>query len=76
MKESNSNTTYNNNLKEELSIILSHKDYNYFQEESKKLSDKIKQYGREHNFLEYPKTDLSYYKIGRSIGHGAFGKVN
>jgi len=76
MKESNSNTTYNNNLKEELSIILSHKDYNYYQEESKKLSDKIKLYGKEHNYLEYPKTDLSYYKIGRSIGHGAFGKVN
>ncbi len=76
MKESNSNTTYNNNLKEELSIILSHKDYNYYQEESKKLSEKIKKYGKEHNYVEYPKTDLSYYKIGRSIGHGAFGKVN
>ena len=76
MKESNSNTTYNNNLKEELSIILSHKDYNYYQEESKKLSEKIKHYGKEHNYIEYPKTDLSYYKIGRSIGHGAFGKVN
>ena len=77
LKESNSNTTYNNNnLKEELSIILSHKDYNYYQEESKNLSEKIKKYGKEHNFTEYPKTNLSYYKIGRSIGHGAFGKVN
>ena len=26
--------------------------------------------------MEYPKIDLSNYKIGRSIGHGAFGKVN
>jgi non-specific serine/threonine protein kinase len=76
LKESNSNTTNNKNLKEELSIIMSHKDYNYYQEESRKLSDKIKQYGKEHNYVEYPKTDLSYYKIGRSIGHGAFGKVN
>ena len=76
MKESNSNTTYNNNLKEDLSIILSHKNSNYFQEESRILSEKIKQYGKEHNYTEYPKTDLSYYKIGRSIGHGAFGKVN
>ena len=77
IKESNSNTTYNNNnLKEEFSIILTHKDSNYYQAESKKLSNKIKQYGKEHNYIEYPKTDLSFYKIGRSIGHGAFGKVN
>ena len=33
-------------------------------------------YGKEHNYKEYPKTDLSFYQIGRSIGHGAFGKVN
>ena len=56
--------------------MLNHKDSNFYQEESKKLIEKIKQYGKEHNFVEYPKTDLSYYKIGRSIGHGAFGKVN
>ena len=76
IKESNSNTTYNNNLKEDFSLMLNHKDSNFYQEESKKLIEKIKQYGKEHNFVEYPKTDLSYYKIGRSIGHGAFGKVN
>ena len=79
IKESNSNTTYNNNnnnLKEDFSIILTHKDSNYYQAESKKLSNKIKQYGKEHNYAEYPKTDLSFYKIGRSIGNGAFGKVN
>ena len=43
---------------------------------NKKLSEKIRKYGKEHNYKEYPKTDLSFYKIGRSIGHGAFGKVN
>ena len=76
IKESNSNTTYNNNGKEDFSALLSHKDSNYYKQESKKLCDKIKQYGKEHNYTEYPKTDLSNYKIGRSIGHGAFGKVN
>ena len=76
IKENNSNTTYNNNLKEDISIILSNKDSNFYNEESKKLIEKIKLYGKEHNYAEYPKTDLSYYKIGRSIGHGAFGKVN
>ena len=30
----------------------------------------------EKNIMEYPKTFLSNYKIGRSIGHGAFGKLN
>ena len=68
----------NNNdyLNEDLPIIINNKDSYYYNEISKKLSEKIKQYGKEHNYLEYPKTDLSFYKIGRSIGHGAFGKVN
>ena len=42
IKESNSNTTYNNNLKEDFSILLSHKDSNYYKQKSKKLIDKIK----------------------------------
>ena len=66
------NNTFNNN---EFSTI-SQKDYNYYNEESLKLSKIIKKYGVEHNFNSYPKTNLNYYKIGRSIGHGAFGKVN
>ena len=76
INESNSNTTYNNNLKEDFSIILSHKDSNYYKQESKKLIGKIKQYGKEHNYMEYPKTFLSNYKIGRSIGHGGVRNVN
>ena len=71
-KEINENTTTNKN---ELSTI-SQKDYNYYNEESLKLIKIIKKYGAEHNFNSYPKTNLNYYKIGRSIGHGAFGKVN
>ena len=78
----NSNTTEKNDInnntisnKNELSII-SLKDYNYYNEESLKKIKIIKKYGAEYNCNSYPKTNLSYYKIGRSIGHGAFGKVN
>ena len=52
------------------------KDKQYYQQETLKLIQKIKQYGQEHNYISYPETDMSYYKIGRNIGHGAFGKVN
>ena len=44
-----------------------------FSWEKKKNKEKAE---KEHNYNKYPKTNLSYYKIGRSIGHGAFGKVN
>ena len=78
----NSNTTEKNDInnntitnKNELSTI-SQKDYNYYNEESIKRIKIIKKYGAEHNYTSYPKTNLNYYKIGRSIGHGAFGKVN
>ena len=66
----------NNYTNDDLPILINNKDFYYYNEISKKLSEKIKQYGKEHNYKEYPKTDLSYYQIGRSIGHGAFGKVN
>ena len=68
----NNNTITNQN---ELSTI-SQKDYNYYNDESLKLIKEIKKYGKEHNYNNYSKTNLNYYKIGRSIGHGAFGKVN
>ena len=78
----NSSTTEKNDInnntitnKNELSTITQ-KDYNYYNEESTKRIKIIKKYGAEHNYTSYPKTNLSYYKIGRSIGHGAFGKVN
>ena len=66
----NNNTTINKNNYS----TISQKDYNYYNEESIKLSNMIKTYINKNN--NYPKTNLSYYKIGRSIGHGAFGKVN
>ena len=76
-KTSEKNDINNNTIsnKNELSTI-SQKDYNYYNEESLKKIKSIKKYGSEHNYSSYPKTNLSYYKIGRSIGHGAFGKVN
>ena len=66
----------NNYTKDELPLLINNKDSFYYNDISKKLSEKIRQYGKEHNYNEYPKTDLTYYQIGRSIGHGAFGKVN
>lgn len=45
-----------------------------YQKESQKLSKTIRSYYSKNN--EYPKTDLSFYKIGRFLGKGAFGKVN
>ena len=66
----------NNCTKDELTLLINNKDSLYYNDISKKLSEKIRQYGTEHNYNEYPKTDLTYYQIGRSIGHGAFGKVN
>ena len=66
----------NNYTNDDLPILINNKDFYYYNEISKKLSEKIRKYGKEHNYNEYPKTDLSFYQIGRSIGHGAFGKVN
>ena len=58
------------------SSLITTKDYRYYQQESLKLINIIKNYGIKHNYISYPKTDMNYYKIGRNIGHGAFGKVN
>ena len=46
----------------------------YYLKESKKLSDYIKNYYK--NNKKYPETNLNFYKYGRLIGQGAFGKVN
>ena len=47
---------------------------NYFFKESEKLSEYIKNYFNLNN--DYPSSDISFYKFGRVIGKGAFGKVN
>ena len=87
IQNQNQNNTYNNkkNFKNieinpknnnQNSSIITTKDYHYYQQESLKLINTIKIYGIKHNYKSYPKTDMNYYKIGRNIGHGAFGKVN
>ena len=46
----------------------------YYKKLSDNLSKYIKNYYNKHN--DYPKTKISFYKFGRLIGRGAFGKVN
>ena len=46
----------------------------YYLRESQKLSEFIKNYYKKYK--KYPDTNLNFYKYGRLIGQGAFGKVN
>jgi serine/threonine protein kinase len=43
-------------------------------ESSLSLTDYIRNYYKKNK--KYPNTNLSFYKYGRLIGQGAFGKVN
>ena len=72
-KEKNKEIEKDNSLSISLS---SFKDVNHYKSECKKLSEKIKNYHLQNNIKEYPKTTIDFYKIGRCIGRGAFGKVN
>ena len=85
--ESNTNLSNNvvkekpidaNNSKNELSFISCSKssiyDVNYYMNESNKLSEYIKEYFKINK--EYPYSKIDFYKFGRKIGQGAFGKVN
>ena len=56
------------------SLLSTMKDSNYYSQESENLSKYIKDYYITHSC--YPPTDISFYKFGRMIGRGAFGKVN
>ena len=49
-------------------------DANYYMKESLKLSCYISKYY--NKYKKYPNTSLHFYKYGRLIGQGAFGKVN
>ena len=49
-------------------------DYNYYMEQSLQLSNYLKNYYRKNK--KYPDTKINFYKYGRLIGQGAFGKVN
>ena len=65
----------NNNINNS-SISLIDDNYGYYFEEAEKLSKKINSYAKLHDYKLYPKTNIYFYKIGRIIGRGAFGKVN
>ena len=56
------------------SLLSTLKDSNYYKHECEQLSKYIKEYYNQHSC--YPPTDISFYKYGRIIGKGAFGKVN
>ena len=49
-------------------------DANYYMKESLKLTCYISKYY--NKYKKYPNTSLQFYKYGRLIGQGAFGKVN
>ena len=63
-----------NNRTNNTSVLSTMKDSNYYNHECEMLSKYIKEYYKQN--LCYPNTDLSFYKYGRVIGRGAFGKVN
>ena len=67
------NSIFNSN-NTNTSLLSTMKDSNYYSQESENLSKYIKDYYKSH--LSYPPTDISFYKFGRVIGRGAFGKVN
>ena len=82
-KESKNENTKKNleqsESKKDLEITISTKsagnrDYNYYMKQSNKLSIYIKNYYKK--FQSYPPTTINFYKYGRLIGQGAFGKVN
>ena len=72
-KINNKNNNNNNNNKSS-SIASTLKECEYYKQECNKLVSYIKDYYKNNN--SYPKTSLNFYKIGRILGKGAFGKVN
>ena len=74
-KEENNNETllskYNPTSSSRSSVSY---DSNYYMKESLKLSRYISKYY--NKYKKYPETSLQFYKYGRLIGQGAFGKVN
>ena len=55
-------------------LSSSNRDCHYYLKLSLKLSQYIKSYYLKYK--KFPETSLSFYKYGRLIGQGAFGKVN
>ena len=83
IKKDTENKNQTNKLEESeiINLDISHsskssvvKDYNYYMKQSNKLSNYIKNYYKKNQ--SYPPTTINFYKYGRLIGQGAFGKVN
>jgi serine/threonine protein kinase len=56
------------------SLVSTLKECTYYKQEMEKLCSYIVSYYKEHK--EYPSTNQNFYKYGRLLGKGAFGKVN
>ena len=69
-KSSHKENNKKNALQKEEDIIKK----NIYMESCLSLTEYIKNYYQKNNV--YPNTNLSFYKYGRLIGQGAFGKVN
>ena len=70
-KSSQKNKNIENNI---IQLEETHKKNNIYMESSLSLTDYIKNFYKKNK--KYPNTNLSFYKYGRLIGQGAFGKVN
>jgi len=68
--------TNNNDINKKInsSFLTTIKDASFYLNEQKKLSEYIKKYHKEKGV--YPSTQIDFYKYGRLLGKGAFGKVN
>jgi serine/threonine protein kinase len=71
----NRNTTsHNKDIVQNNTITSTLQECTYYKKEAEKLSSYIREYFKNNN--EYPKANLNFYKYGRLLGKGAFGKVN
>ena len=66
-----SNTNISNIFNTSITVT---KDKSYYLSERENLSAYIKRYYKENG--HYPKSDINFYKYGRLLGKGSFGKVN
>ena len=73
-EQDNNNNDNSSNTNNNFSITSTLKECEYYKQECRKLSKYLKDYYNKYNY--YPKTDLNFYKYGRLLGKGAFGKVN
>jgi serine/threonine protein kinase len=62
----------NNNVNN--SLLTTMKNCSFYINEQKKLAEFIKKYYNENG--RYPESQINFYKYGRILGKGAFGKVN